>query len=64
MLDVLNGGASIVGANGDQRSFNAEYHEGVSPTDTYVAGFDGFVFGPVEDYPLAGLLHPVNQLAD
>lgn len=64
MLDVLNGGANIVGANGDQRSYNAEYHEGVSPTDTYIAGFDGFIFGPVEDDPLASLLHPVNQLAD
>jgi hypothetical protein len=64
MLNVLNGGANIVGANGDQRSYNAEYHEGVSPTDTYIAGFDGFVFGPVEDDPLASLLHPVDQLAD
>ncbi|MDA0142253.1 ABC transporter substrate-binding protein [Solirubrobacter deserti] len=62
MLDTLNGGASIIGANGDQRSYNAEYHEGISPTDTYIAGFDGFVFGPVDDDPLAGLLHPVDQL--
>ena len=30
--------------------------------DTYIAGFDGFVFGPVQDDPLASLLHPVNQL--
>ena len=62
VLDTLDGGATIVGANGDQRGYNAEYHEGVSPTDTYIAGFDGFVFGPVEDDPLASLLHPVNQL--
>jgi ABC-type branched-subunit amino acid transport system substrate-binding protein len=62
LVDTLNGGANIVGANGDQRSYNAEYHEGVSPTDTYIAGFDRFVFGPVADDPLASLLHPVNQL--
>src|SRR3954451_5822534 len=33
LLQTLNDGARIVGANGDQRGYNAEYHEGVSPQD-------------------------------
>ena len=52
----------IIGANGDQRAYSAEYHEGVSPADMYFARFDGFVFVPVYDDPLSGTLPRVNQL--
>jgi ABC-type branched-subunit amino acid transport system substrate-binding protein len=61
LLEALNQ-TNIVGANGDGRGYTPEYHEGVSPTDVYVAGFDGFVFGAVKDDPLGNLLPPVNQL--
>jgi ABC-type branched-subunit amino acid transport system substrate-binding protein len=62
LVTTLNGGTKIVGANGDQRGYNAEYHEGVSPQDTYFARLDGFVFTPVTDDPLSGSLPQVNQL--
>jgi ABC-type branched-subunit amino acid transport system substrate-binding protein len=62
LLETINDGAKIVGANGDQRGYNAEYHEGVSPADMYLARFDGFVFVPVDDDPLSGTLPRVNQL--
>ena len=55
-------GKKIIGANGDQRGYNAEYHEGVSPQDMYFAQFDGFVFVPVTDDPLSGTLPKVDQL--
>src|SRR5690242_7817702 len=44
LVQTLNDGTKIVGANGDQRGYNATYHEGVSPQDMYFARFDGFVF--------------------
>src|SRR3954447_18889625 len=62
LLQTLNDGARIVGANGDQRGYNAEYHEGVSPQDMYFAQYRGFVFVPVTDDPLSGTLPEVNQL--
>jgi ABC-type branched-subunit amino acid transport system substrate-binding protein len=62
LLQTLNDGASIVGANGDQRAYNAQYHEGVSPADMYFARFEGFTFVPVSDDPLSGTLPTVNQL--
>jgi ABC-type branched-subunit amino acid transport system substrate-binding protein len=62
LLNQLNGGAQIIGANGDSRAYNADYHEGVSPADMYFARFEGFVFVPVEDDPLSGTLPRVNQL--
>jgi ABC-type branched-subunit amino acid transport system substrate-binding protein len=62
LLETINNGAKIVGANGDQRGYNSEYHEGVSPADMYFARFDGFVFVPVTDDPLSGTLPSVNQL--
>ena len=63
LLNQLNGGAQIIGANGDSRAYNADYHEGVSPADMYFARFEGFTFVPVEDDPLSGSLPRVNQLA-
>ncbi|HET6549371.1 MAG TPA: ABC transporter substrate-binding protein [Solirubrobacter sp.] len=62
LLHILNSGADIVGANGDSRGYNAEYHEGVSPADMYFARFEGFVFVPVEDDPLSESLPTVDQL--
>jgi len=63
LVQTLNSGTRIVGANGDQRAYNAGYHEGVSPQDMYFARFEGFVFVPVGDDPLSGTLPKVNQLA-
>jgi ABC-type branched-subunit amino acid transport system substrate-binding protein len=62
LLQTLNDGATITGANGDSRSYNAEYHEGVSPSDMYFARYRGFVFEPVKDDPLSGTLPVVDQL--
>lgn len=62
LLDQFNGGAQVIGANGDSRAYNPDYHEGVSPTDVYFARFEGFTFVPVEDDPLSGSLPRVNQL--
>ncbi len=62
LLQTINDGARITGANGDQRSYNAQYHEGVSPQDMYFARFEGFTFVPVDDDPLSGSLPVVNQL--
>jgi hypothetical protein len=62
LLDAIDNGARIVGANGDQRAYNTGYHGGVSPADMYFARFDGFVFVPVSDDPLSGTLPAVDQL--
>ncbi len=62
LLQTINDGARITGANGDQRAYNADYHEGVSPSDMYFARFRGFLFEPVKDDPLSGTLPSVNQL--
>jgi ABC-type branched-subunit amino acid transport system substrate-binding protein len=62
LVQALNDGTKITGANGDQRGYNAGYHEGVSPQDMYFAQFDGFVFVPVTDDPLSGTLPKVDQL--
>jgi ABC-type branched-subunit amino acid transport system substrate-binding protein len=42
---------SIVGASGDSRGYSPDYHEGISPSDMYLAGFRGFEFVPVGDDP-------------
>jgi branched-chain amino acid transport system substrate-binding protein len=61
LLAALNE-VNIVGANGDGRNYSAEYHEGVSPTDVYIAEFRGLVFEAVKDDPLSGSLPSVDQL--
>jgi ABC-type branched-subunit amino acid transport system substrate-binding protein len=61
LLKALNA-VSIVGANGDSRGYSAEYHEGVSPADVYIATFDGLTFVPVSDDALSGTLPRVDQL--
>ncbi|WP_170179204.1 ABC transporter substrate-binding protein [Solirubrobacter pauli] len=62
LVQALNDGTRITGANGDQRAYNRDYHEGVSPQDTYFARYEGFEFVPVVDDPLSGTLPKVNQL--
>jgi branched-chain amino acid transport system substrate-binding protein len=62
LLQTINDGARIPGANGDQRAYNAGYHEGVSPSDMYFARFERFTFVPVKDDPLSGALPTVDQL--
>jgi ABC-type branched-subunit amino acid transport system substrate-binding protein len=61
LIDALHQ-VSIVGANGDGRSYMPNYHEGVAPIDMYFARFSGFVFEPVTDDPLSDELPIVNQL--
>jgi ABC-type branched-subunit amino acid transport system substrate-binding protein len=62
LVQALNDGTRIIGANGDQRAYNAGYHEGVSPQGMYFAQFDRFEFVPVTDDPLSGSLPRVPQL--
>jgi ABC-type branched-subunit amino acid transport system substrate-binding protein len=62
LLSALNS-VTIVGANGDSRGYSPDYHEGISPSDMYFAGFRGFEFVPVSDDPLSGTLPAVDQLA-
>jgi ABC-type branched-subunit amino acid transport system substrate-binding protein len=62
LMKAMNA-ATITGANGDSRGYNAGYHEGISPSDMYFATFDGFQIVPVHDDPLSGTLPIVNQLA-
>jgi hypothetical protein len=62
LLSALNS-VTIVGANGDSRAYSPDYHEGISPSDMYFAGFRGLEFVPVSDDPLSGTLPAVDQLA-
>ena len=55
MLDALNQ-VSVTGANGDQRGFNENNHEGVVDDDVYFARFEGMTFTPVKDDPLSSTL--------
>lgn len=52
----------ITGANGDERGYTADQHEGVNPSDIYFGRFTGFVYLPVTDDPLSGSLSAVDQL--
>jgi ABC-type branched-subunit amino acid transport system substrate-binding protein len=61
LLDALND-VSVTGANGDERSFLARNHEGVSSDDMYIATFGrDFRFTPVKDDLLSRSLPPVPQ---
>lgn len=62
--DLLAGlqATTITGANGDERGYGPEQHEGVNPSDVYFGRFDRFVFRPVDDDPLSGTLTFVPQL--
>ena len=52
---------TITGANGDERSFNANNHEGVIDDDIYFGRFQGMTFEPVTDDPLSASLASVDQ---
>ena len=59
LLDALNQ-VSVTGANGDQRGFNENSHEGVDD-DVYFARFEGMTYAPVKDDPLSSTLAQIDQ---
>ena len=52
---------SVQGANGDQRGFNENNHEGVVDDDVYFARFEGMIYSPVKDDPLSATLVQIEQ---
>jgi ABC-type branched-subunit amino acid transport system substrate-binding protein len=52
---------TVEGANGDERGFNENNHEGVVDDDVYFAHFQGMVFRPVRDDLLSSMLPMVRQ---
>jgi ABC-type branched-subunit amino acid transport system substrate-binding protein len=52
---------TVEGANGDQRGFNRNNHEGVVDDDIYFARFHDMTYAPVKDDPLSGTLPTVPQ---
>ncbi len=60
LIDALNS-VFITGANGDERSFGPQNHEGVSQDDMYFGRFAGMRFYPVADDLLSAHLPPVPQ---
>jgi ABC-type branched-subunit amino acid transport system substrate-binding protein len=52
---------SIQGANGDQRGFSQNNHEGVVDDDVYFARFRHMVYVPVKDDPLSRTLPVIPQ---
>ncbi|MFL5926755.1 MAG: ABC transporter substrate-binding protein [Gaiellaceae bacterium] len=52
---------SIEGANGDQRGFNRNNHEGVIDDDIYFARFHDMTYAPVKDDPLSATLPTLPQ---
>jgi ABC-type branched-subunit amino acid transport system substrate-binding protein len=54
-------GASVMGANGDQRGFGPEDREGVSASDMYFGRFSGMRFAAVTDDALSTQLPTVAQ---
>ena len=53
---------SSKGANGDNRGFNENNHDGVVDDDVYFARFDGMIFKPVKDDALSATLPPIVQV--
>jgi ABC-type branched-subunit amino acid transport system substrate-binding protein len=51
----------VVGANGDERSFNSLNHEGVVDDDVFFAAFHDMVWTPVRDDPLSATLPAIPQ---
>jgi len=52
---------SVLGANGDQRGFNENNHDGVVDDDVYFARFKDMTYAPVKDDPLSATLAPIEQ---
>jgi ABC-type branched-subunit amino acid transport system substrate-binding protein len=49
------------GANGDERGFNRNNHEGVVDDDVYFARFHDMTYAPVKDDPLSSTLPVIPQ---
>jgi ABC-type branched-subunit amino acid transport system substrate-binding protein len=62
LLAALNE-VTIRGANGDERGFNVNSHEGVVNDDVYFAVFRDMRFRPVKDEPLSATLPAIPQVA-
>jgi branched-chain amino acid transport system substrate-binding protein len=60
VLDALQQ-VSVTGANGDQRGFNENNHDGVVDDDVYFARFEGMTYKPVKDDPLSSTLAEIDQ---
>ena len=60
VLDALEQ-VSVTGANGDQRGFNENNHDGVVDDDVYFARFEGMTYKPVKDDPLSSTLAEIDQ---
>lgn len=60
LMDALHL-ASITGANGDERSFLARNHEGVSSDDMYIAVYERMRYKPAKDDILSASLPEVRQ---
>lgn len=60
VLAALNQ-VDVRGANGDERGFNEENHEGVVDDDVYFAVFEDMTFRPVQDDPLSSTLQIIDQ---
>jgi ABC-type branched-subunit amino acid transport system substrate-binding protein len=53
---------SVRGANGDERGFNENNHDGVVDDDVYFAVFHDMTFRPVRDDPLSRTLPALRQV--
>jgi len=51
----------VVGANGDERSFNSLNHEGVVDDDVFIGVFHRMTWTPVRDDPLSATLPAIPQ---
>ena len=53
---------TVRGANGDERGFNQNSHEGVVDDDVYFARFENMTYRPVRDDPLSSTLPVISQV--
>jgi branched-chain amino acid transport system substrate-binding protein len=60
VLSALNE-VTTQGANGDERGFNRNNHEGVVDDDVYFARFHDMTYAPVKDDPLSSTLPVIPQ---
>jgi ABC-type branched-subunit amino acid transport system substrate-binding protein len=60
IIDALNN-TQIKSANGDNRGWKKDNHEGIVDDDIYFASFHDMKFRPVQDDPLSKSLAPIDQ---
>ena len=60
IIDALND-VQITSANGDNRGWKKDNHEGIVDDDIYFATFQDMKFKPVQDDPLSKSLVPIDQ---